>query len=286
MKHFIDDYVQVLQEKIRKISNFFTSLNKKDVWSFFESIGIIHKWVFNFFEISRPLVCLIEKMNWRWTVSKQLIFDILQITCFILNIMHGYDSSLSAHFFFDAFLYVGELIIIQFQTSNDGKSVKVFIFYDFVTFDSTERKYFIYKKKLCAFIKFVTKYDYFCKHFRNIAVIYIDHKLLICFLKIDCHEKIYKHWKDKLRRLNFEIKYISKKNLSMNCSKRFFRTKTARLIKRLKKLHLFLLKKTLHGFEKTKKNIKIFGIVYGRISDVKLLIMKRYQKRMSFKFRH
>lgn len=40
------------------------------------------------------------------------------------------------------------------------------------------------------------------------AVIHTDYKPLVNFLKSNIHEGIYRHWADKLRRLNIEIKYI------------------------------------------------------------------------------
>ena len=93
--------------------------------------------------------------------------------------VHGYDHSLPAHFYTDAFLYAGGLVITQFQTLPEGKCVEVPILYDSITFDLFERRYPTYKRELCVLTKFVTKYNYFCKHPRNKAVIHTDHKPLV-----------------------------------------------------------------------------------------------------------
>ena len=86
----------------------------------------------------------------------------------------------------------------------------MFILYDAFSLSKIQRIYSTYKKKLCVLIKFVMKYDYMCKHFYNMTIIYIDHRLLTRFLKSDFHEEIYEHWTNQLKRLNIDIKYISK----------------------------------------------------------------------------
>lgn len=137
--------------------------------------------------------------------------------------MYDYDYSLSIHFYTDTFKYEKKLIITQFQISlftilekanHDLIKlvfIEVFILYDFLIFNSFERCYHIYKRKLCALIKLVSKYDYFCKHFRNKAVIHIDYKFLVRFLWTNFYEDIYDHWINKLKRLNLEIVHISRR---------------------------------------------------------------------------
>ena len=63
--------------------------------------------------------------------------------------------------YIDASEFVENLIITQFQILLESlKSVKVSIIYDAVTFFLIERRYVIYKRKLCAMIKFAFKYHY------------------------------------------------------------------------------------------------------------------------------
>lgn len=179
------------------------------------TIGITHKWIPNFSEIGRLLTRLTGKMDWRWTASEQLALDILRIKCATVTIMYDYNYSLHVYFYTNVSKYECELIITQFQTSKTGSRiegenpnpVEVSILYDFIIFNSSERRY----RELCALIKFVVKYEYFCKHPRNKTIIHTDQKTLIQFLRADIHEGIYGHWTNKLRRLNLEIVHISER---------------------------------------------------------------------------
>ena len=115
--------------------------------------------------------------------------------------MNGIDLTLIFHFYCDAFEYAAELAITQIQmkhlknsmlTTEDG-SEEVPIVYDSFVFNKTQRKYSIYKKKLCVIVKFAVKYDYFCKHSNNTTIIHIDHRSLTHFLFSNSHEGIYDH---------------------------------------------------------------------------------------------
>ncbi len=213
--------MQILKSRIEKIMKLSIFQNKTDVRTFLEIIELTHKWVSNFSEINRSLIRLIEKVNWRWIASEQLTFEILKIKCTISACMHEYDYSLSTHFYTNASLYERDLMIIQFQII-DEKIIKVSILYDFIIFNLIERRYSIYKKKLCALIKFVSKYDYFCKHLKNVTVIHTDHKSLIWFLRSNAQKRIYDHWTNKLKRLNLKIQYIS--NRRNQIANELFRT--------------------------------------------------------------
>ncbi len=87
--------------------------------------------------------------------------------------------------------------------------MKVFILYNFFLWFILQQKYSVYKKELCAIITFVKKYDYLCKHSYISVIVHTDHKSLTYFLKFNLHEKIYKHWVNKLHWLNVSIVYIS-----------------------------------------------------------------------------
>lgn len=210
LRHYVDDKIQILKNKIRKIANFSTPTNKTEVRSFLETIKIIHRWISNFSEISCSLNKLTEKVDWKWNAPKQLTFEILRVKCCITFMMFEYDYFLPTHFYTDASLFEKRLMITQFQPQNN-KLVKVPILYDSITLKLFEQKYYTYKREFYALIKFMIKYDYFCKHSRHRTVAHTDHKPLVEFLKTDCYESIYEHWADKLHRLNLEIAYISKR---------------------------------------------------------------------------
>ena len=124
--------------------------------------------------------------------------------------MHDINFILIIHFYIDALKYEAKFTMTQFQMRKLTISIiKILILYDSFIFFFTQKLYFTYKKKLCAIIKFVCRYDYLCKHFYNFTIIHIDHRSLIYFLKSNLHEKIYDYWTNKLRRLNIIIQYIS-----------------------------------------------------------------------------
>ena len=215
--HVIEKLVYIVSKRIEKIAKWFTSINSTEVRAFLEIVNIIKKWVKNFIEIARSLIKLIEKTDWKWTVDEELFFEILKMKCFVHISMNEIDLILAFHFYCDASEYVAELTITQVQmkhlknsklTSEDD-SEKVSIIYDSFAFNKIQKKYFIYKKELCAIVKFTIKYDYLCKHSNNITIIHIDHRSLTHFLFSDSHERIYDHWTNQLRRLNVIISYIS-----------------------------------------------------------------------------
>lgn len=63
--HLIKKRVWILNDCIKKIINFSIFTNKTEMRAFFETINITHKWVSNFFEISRPLTRLTGKVDWK-----------------------------------------------------------------------------------------------------------------------------------------------------------------------------------------------------------------------------
>jgi hypothetical protein len=159
IRHHVEERMQILKIRVEKIMKFSVLIDKTDVRAFLSIIELTHRWISNFSKINRSLTRLIDKVNWRWTISEQLSFEILKIKYIVVTHMHEYDYFLSTHFYIDVFLYDVDLIITQFHII-DEKIVEVFILYDFFIFSSAERKYSIYKKELCALIKFVLKYDY------------------------------------------------------------------------------------------------------------------------------
>ena len=156
----------------------------------------------NFAEIIRSLIRLTEKSDWKWTVDEELFFEIWKIKCFVHININEINLTLIFHFYCDAFDHASKLAITQVQKKyfknskltfeNDFE--KISILYNFFAFNKTQKKYSIYKKKLCVIVKFAIKYDYLCKHSNNIIIIHIDHRSLTHFLFSNSHERIYDHW--------------------------------------------------------------------------------------------
>ena len=69
--------------------------------------------------------------------------------------------------------------------------MKILIIYNSFTFIITQKKYFIYKRKLYIIITFIIKYDYLYKYLYLLIIIYIDYKPLTYFLSSNFYKKIY-----------------------------------------------------------------------------------------------
>ena len=91
IQHFIGGTMQVFPDRVRKITDFPVPIDKTGIRAFLGTVGITHRWVPNFSEISRLLTRLTGKVDWRWTASEQLAFDILKIKCATASMVHGYD---------------------------------------------------------------------------------------------------------------------------------------------------------------------------------------------------
>ncbi len=222
MTHVVRDFIKILESRIEKIAKYSVSTNQIDVQTFMRAVKIIKRWIRNFAELFRSLTRLTDKVNWRWTDSKQLSFEIIQVKVAIKSIMHEINLNDEVHFYIDSFAYAVDMIVTQFRLDHTEKFVKVFIMYDSFSLSSTRRKYFTYKREFYALVIFVIKYDYLCKHSYKSAIIHTDHRSLTHFLESNVHEKIYEHWVDQLRRLNIVIKYISE--LRNKMTNDFFRT--------------------------------------------------------------
>ena len=211
--HRVGGLIDILEDRIKKIATWPAPVDQTGVRAFLGVVGITRRWVKNFSEIARPLSRLTGKVDWRWTLSEQLSFEILRIKCATRASMHGIDLNRVVHIYTDASGFAGGAAITQYQPANTveafGKGlVEVPVIYDSFTFAATRRNYPTYKRELYVIAETVKKYDYLCKHPYQTTVIHTDHKPLTHFLKSDTHEGIYGHWADQMRRLNIEIKYL------------------------------------------------------------------------------
>ena len=142
----------------------------------------------NFTELARLLNRLIRNVEWRWSESKQLSFNIIRIKCATQAAMYRADFLLVFHFYSDVSGFRAELVITQFHSENEH-----LILYDTFSLNNTERRYPTYKRELCKLVRFATKYDYFLRNPSIPGIIHTDHKLLVRFLDSDLHDDIYEY---------------------------------------------------------------------------------------------
>ena len=210
--HYIREKIFIREAQIVNIIQWPISKNVTGVQSFLKGIEITRRWVKNFTEIVCSLSQLTEGHSWQWTESELLFFEILWIKCITRVAVHSIDWSLVIHLYTDTSEYADDLVITKYQLIDGNlRSVEVSIIYDFFMFSVAERKYHTYKQKLCAMIKFTFKYYYLLQNLNQKAIIHINHKPLVHFLKSSFHDGIYSHWTAKLRKLYIKIMHIKEK---------------------------------------------------------------------------
>lgn len=106
--------------------------------------------------------------------------------------MHNLNFKINIDFYINVSKFAQNFATIQFQIINFIRA-KIFIFYNLFFFNIIQKKYLIYKKKLCVFTKLITKYEYFCKNFLKKIIIHTNHKFLTRFFVFLIHKNIYKH---------------------------------------------------------------------------------------------
>ena len=208
VEHVVGGTLKIRKERIAKIACWPVPQDATGVRSFLGSVGITRRWVKNFSEIARPLQVLTGRVPWVWGESQQLSFEILRIKCASAVSMHGIDFSKEVHIYTDASKFGSGCAVTQSRVEPDKGLVEVPIIFDSYTFNVTERKYPIYKKELCAVMKFVTKYDYLFRNPCLPGVVHTDQKPIVQFLKANQHEGIYGHWAMRLRNLSIKIVFI------------------------------------------------------------------------------
>ena len=231
VNHIVDEKIKIIEKCIKKIVKWLILINVCSVRAFLRFIFIMRQWVKNFTEMTRSFTRLTEDTEWKWTESESLFFDLLHIKCTVTVSMYEIDWSIQFHFYSDVSGYVKDLVITQFQILlRYKKSAEMSILYNIFTFNQAECHYSIYKRELCAIVKFTVKHNHLLQNsdFKMYEVLHTDHMSLICFLKLELHDEIYEHWVTKLQKLNVKLQYIKRFwNKMMNSLSRIiFRDKT------------------------------------------------------------
>ena len=189
--------------------------------AFLKFIFIMKQWVKNFAEIIRSLIRLTENTEWKWTELESLFFDLLHIKYTVTVLMYEIDWSIQFHFYSDISEYAEDLIITQFQILlRYKKSAEIFILYNIFIFNQAECHYSTYKRELCIIVKFAVKHNYLLWNLNSkmYEVLYTDYISLICFLKLEFHDEIYKYWVTKFYELNIKLQYIKRSQNKMTDS--------------------------------------------------------------------
>lgn len=147
--HIIEKFINILKKHIKKIIKWLIFTTQSKFKKILSVVEIIKKWIRNFVELIKSLSKLTSKVKWKWTLTKQLSFEIFKIKCIIKFNMHEIDLRLLIYFYIDASIYEIDLIITQFQkilivNSSKINLMKIFITYNFFILFSFWRRYSAY----------------------------------------------------------------------------------------------------------------------------------------------
>ena len=100
--HCVAGLVHILEDRIKRIATWPTPTDQTGVRSFPGVVGITMRWVRNFAELAGPSSRLTGKVDWRWTQSEQLSFEVLRTKCSTRSAMHGIGLDQAVHLYTDA----------------------------------------------------------------------------------------------------------------------------------------------------------------------------------------
>ena len=177
--HRVDEVLNVKQKFIDKIRNWSIFQNAIAIRSFLKTIQFTRRWILNFDEFQKSFQRLCDnKVEWRWSKSKNLSFQILRQLCSNVMNMFDYNFSLFCETYTNASTYDENIYIRQLQ-----KNEMRFIFYDCIAFNVTQRNYNTYKRELYIIVHFIKKHEHIFDFLKR-NTIYTNHKFLMSFINV------------------------------------------------------------------------------------------------------
>ena len=204
-EHKIDGRVGLKPDKIEKILTWSVPQDQIAIRAFLGTIQPTRRWFLDFTKVTHPLTRFIGKVEWRWSESKKLKFQILYRVCATKAAMFRWDPALPVDLYLDTSNFAAGCYISQIQDAESRPLV-----YDSFTLLPAKRNYDTYRRELVVIVKFTKKYSHMLNT-EHQSVVYIDHKPLVGFLNAEYHKNIFARWANKLCLLNIRIQYISRK---------------------------------------------------------------------------
>ena len=119
-EHKIGGKIRLKLDKIENILTWPVSWDQIVIKAFFGTFQSIRRWIFGFTELTCLLTYLTGKIEWRWTKSKELVFQILRQVCITKTAMIRWDLILPVDLYLDASNFAAKCYITQIQ---DGKTI-------------------------------------------------------------------------------------------------------------------------------------------------------------------
>ncbi len=166
--------------KVKAIVNWATSTNLKEIQDFVDFINFYQRFIKNFLKLVKLFTQLIWKdTSFVWNEVCVEVFDNLKKQISLISILHHFDVKHQAILKINAFNYVKDDILSQY----DDKSVLHSIVFYSKSMISAECNYHIYDKKLLAIIRCFEHWWLKLKDIELSIQMFTDHQTLKIFMK-------------------------------------------------------------------------------------------------------
>ncbi len=194
--------------KVKAIVNWTTFINLKEIQDFVDFVNFYQRFIKNFSKLVKSFIQLTQKdTSFVWNEVCIKVFDNLKKQISSISVLHHFDVKRQAILKIDAFNYVKDDILSQYDDENVLHSI---VFYS-KSMISAECNYHIYDKKLLAIIQCFEHWRLELEDIELFIQMFTDHQTLKIFMK----NKQLTWWQAKylsiLSKFNFQIIFRSGK---------------------------------------------------------------------------
>ncbi len=194
--------------KVKAIVNWATSINLKEIQDFIDFVNFYRHFIKNFSKLVKSFTQLTRKdTSFVWNEICVKVFDNLKKQISSISVLHHFDVKRQAILKIDAFNYVKDDILSQY---NDKSVLHSIIFYS-KSMISAECNYHIYDKKLLAII-WCFKHWWLELEDTELSIqMFTDHQTLKIFMKNKQLTRRQANYLNILLKFNFQIIFRSDK---------------------------------------------------------------------------
>ncbi len=194
--------------KVKAIVNWVTSTNLKEIQDFVDFVNFYQRFIKNFSKLVKSFIQLTWKdMSFVWNEVCVEVFDNLKKQISSTSVLHHFNVKRQAILKIDAFNYVKDDILSQYNDENVLHSI---VFYS-KSMISAECNYHIYDKKLLAIIRCFEHWRLELKDTELFIQMFTDHQTLKIFMKNKQLTQQQANYLNILSKFNFQIIFQSGK---------------------------------------------------------------------------
>ena len=211
--------IEMEKEKIDRVLSQPEPKNMKDIRKFLDFTNYYRKFIKDFAQVARPINMLMRKnVKWQWRSEQQKAFDELKQIFTTRLVLVALDLDREFRMEADTSNYAtGGVLSIKY--SDELWRPVTFIS---KLLSNTEQNYEIHNKEILAVVRYLEAWRHFLERMTTKFKIWIDHKNLEYFMKVQKLNKRQTRWALYLSRFNFTLKYVpeSKMEKADSLSKR------------------------------------------------------------------